>query len=60
MGELICPHCEVDLEITASGEPEFPSDCYVPCRATCPDCGHTYKVFEVYTFTGYEDLEEET
>lgn len=59
MEELLCPHCETELEITANGEPEFSSDCYVPCRATCPDCGRTYKVFEVYAFVGYEELEEE-
>jgi hypothetical protein len=60
MEKLLCPHCETELEIIASGEPEFASDCYVPCWATCPDCGRTYKAFEVYSFVGYEELEEET
>lgn len=60
MEELICPHCETTLEITVNGKPEFSSDCYIPCRATCPHCGRTYKAFEVYTFVGYEELEEDT
>ena len=59
MEELLCPHCETELEVTVTGEPEFSSDCYIPCRAICPDCGRTYKVFEVYTYVGYEELEEE-
>ena len=60
MEELFCLHCETELEITSYGEPDFPSDCYIPCRATCPHCGRAYKVFEVYAFVGYEELEEET
>lgn len=60
MEKLLCPHCETELKITASGEPEFSLDCYVPCWATCPNCGRAYKVFEVYSFVGYEELEEET
>ena len=60
MEKLLCPHCGTELVITASGEPELSSDYYVPCWATCPDCGRTYKAFEVYTFVGYDELEEET
>ena len=58
MEDLLCPYCETELEVVIAGEAEFPSDCYVPCRATCPDCGRTYKVLEVYAFVGYEELEE--
>jgi len=60
MEVLFCPHCETELETIVCGDVEITSDCYVPCRAICSNCGRTYKVFEVYTFVGYEELEEET
>lgn len=59
MDVLLCPYCDdVELEITSSGEPEFSSDCYIPLYATCPDCGRKFKALEVFTFVGYEELEE--
>ena len=60
MEELLCPYCKTGMETIVCGDAEVTSDCCVPCCATCPTCGRTYKVFEVYTFVGYEELEEET
>ena len=58
MDVLLCPHCGAELEIKWSGEPEFPSDCYVRNLAECPNCERCFQFYEVFTFVGYEDLEE--
>lgn len=56
--ELCCPHCGAEMETVVCGYVEVTSDCYVPCKATCSMCDRKYKMFEVYTFVGYEEMEE--
>lgn len=58
--ELRCPRDEEKLVIYYSGEgkPDFPLDCYIPCKAICPKCDRRYRLYQVFTFTGYEEMEE--
>lgn len=56
--ELRCIYDEEKLVIYHSDKPDFPSDCYIPCKAVCPKCDRRYRLYQVYTFAGYEEMEE--
>ena len=58
--EPVCPHCKTTLEVTNTYDEEFDNDTIIEMvKAECPNCHKEFTYNEYYTYSGYDELQED-
>ena len=56
----VCPYCKTDLEETDMYDEECDMDTIIEkVKAECPNCHKEFTYNEYYTYSGYDELQED-
>lgn len=56
----VCPYCKTDLEVTDTYDEEIDIDTVIErVQAECPNCHKEFTYNEYYTYSGFDELQED-